>query len=194
MKIKKMKIIVITSALLFALCSYSSAQDFVKGGNYASLGFVVDPFGNNIVGGNNVALGAVLAYDRGITDVLGIGRIGAGGIIGFSSYQTSSASIFIATTKYRRTRIAVMARATYHFEFDIDKLDVYAGVAGGMYYNIDTDETSIFGETVKTNNNDVTPAYYLFGGVRYYFTDLFGVYLEIGEGFALVSAGIVLSF
>ena len=172
--------------MLLAMCSNSSAQDFVKGGNYVSVGYGVDAGGlpGNFSG---LGLGPVSAtYERGVTDIIGIGRIGAGGGIAFShySYKTNSA-IWL---EYKTNRITPFVRATYHFEFDIEKMDVYAGVGVGV--NIDSERQKSNG----VSSTKALPAHLIVAGIRYYFSDFFGVYFEVGDGIANVNGGIVLSF
>lgn len=173
--------------LIVCLLSFSSAfsQEFVKGGNYVTVGYGLDPYrGNHYIGH-----GGGVAYERGVTDVLGIGRIGAGGGIStmFYNYRTN-------ITDFNTARLTFSARATYHFEFDIPKLDVYAGV--GFAFNVDFEETNIVGFNNKTKNTNVgRPNYHqVFAGIRYYFTDSFGVYAEAGHGHRALNAGVVFSF
>ncbi len=192
-----MKTIIIS--LVFAIAStFSQAQDFKKGGNYVTAGYGIDVasgLSGTVIG---IGLGPImLTYERGITDVLGIGRIGAGGGVATSFYSYNSTSVFFSTyeNKYRTTRITPFIRGTYHFEFDIEKLDVYAGVGVGV--NIDSEKDRYFINGVlqsETKNSRVRPVHYIVAGVRYYFTDAFGVYLELGDGIANVNGGVVFSF
>lgn len=191
-----MKIIVIISAFLFAVCSYSSAQDFVKGGNYVTLGYGVDAGG--LPGTfSGLGLGPIMAtYERGVTDILGIGRIGAGGGIAFSHYSYSDQFLFsFAESKYRTNRVTPFVRATYHFEFDIEKMDVYAGVGVGV--NIDSEKEKYYINDALSSQDsrvNVLPVHLIVAGIRYYFSDFFGVYFEVGDGIANINGGIVLSF
>lgn len=184
--------------MLLAMCSNSSAQDFVKGGNYVSVGYGVDAGG---LPGNfgGLGLGPVSAtYERGVTDIIGIGRIGAGGGIAFSHYNYSDKlNILFASTEsqYRTNRITPFVRATYHFEFDIEKMDVYAGLGFGV--NIDSEKEKYFINGVLSSEISdirVFPVPIIVAGIRYYFSDFFGVYFEVGHGIANVNGGIVLSF
>ncbi|MDX2359480.1 MAG: outer membrane beta-barrel protein [Crocinitomicaceae bacterium] len=178
--------------LVICLMTLGSAfsQDFVKGGNYISLGYGLDPYrGSSNIGNNYIGHGGGVAYERGVTDVLGIGRIGAGGGIStmFYSYHSS-------ISDFNTVRLTLSARATYHFEFDVPKLDVYAGL--GFAFNMDFEETNIIGLTNKKKNTHIgRPNYHqVFAGIRYYFTDAFGVYAEFGHGHRAASAGVVFSF
>lgn len=181
------------------------AQDFEKGGNYVTLGYGLDPWGHPSVGGNGLGLiGAgykkstigpiMLTYERGVTDVLGIGRIGAGGAIVQTFYNQKYTYGNVVDT-YNRSRLGVIARATYHFEFDIPKMDVYAGVGGGVYFNTDKDKvTNLLGQESVTRSSSVSGGHYVFAGIRYYFTDAFGVYAEAGHGVSALNGGLVFAF
>ncbi len=183
----------------------ATAQDFEKGGNYVTLGYGLDPWGNPTVGTGSLftsgykksTVGPImLTYERGITDVLGIGRIGAGGAIVQTFYnQKYTTGAYVST--YNRSRLGVIARATYHFEFDIPKMDVYAGVGGGVYFSTDKDKVANFldpNQHTTTRNTSVSGGHYIFAGIRYYFTDAFGVYLEAGHGVSAVSGGLAFKF
>ena len=178
------------------------AQDFEKGGNYITLGFGLDPYGraNKYSAGINnkyTALGPIiLAYERGITDVLGIGRIGVGGAVGQSFYTSKSyTNDNLYEYKSTRYRTSIAFRAAYHFEFGVEKMDVYAGIGGAVH---------IITDSYTTNNpNDPNYAYKrgsvsggpsVFGGIRYYFTNNFGVYAEAGYDISAVNGGLVFKF
>ncbi len=184
----------------------AKGQDFEKGGNYITLGYGLDPWGNPYNGTTGFLTGStytkstigpiMLTYERGVTDILGIGRIGAGGAIVQTFYnQTQQSGAYKWT--YNRSRIGIIARATYHFEFDIPKMDVYAGVGGGVYINTDKDKVP---STFDPNNHTVTRStstsggHYIFAGIRYYFTDAFGVYAEAGHGVSALNGGLTFKF
>ena len=184
--------------------STASAQDFEKGGNYISVGYGLDPWGHPGVGGNAIigsdkksTIGPIrLSYERGVTDILGIGRIGAGGSIVQTFYtQKYTTGAYVST--YTRSRIGIIARAAYHFEFDIPKMDVYAGVGGGVYFYSDKEKVPTVvnpNEFTEKRSTSVSGGHYVFAGIRYYFTDAFGVYAEAGHGVSAVNGGIIFKF
>lgn len=207
--------------LIIAICLFSInglyAQDFVKNGNYVTVGYGFNPWSVNAVkaykgytGYKHFGIGPILvSYERGITDILGIGRIGVGGSVGFSTHSSSWSAlsydiignppVLVASTdeyKYNWTEIAIMAKAAYHFEFDIPKMDVYAGV--GLGYNVVIDKYKLNGTVVTNTNSTISRpspfAHQEFVGIRYYFSDLFGVYAEAGYGQSVINGGAVLSF
>lgn len=174
----------------------ATAQDFEKGGNYVTLGYGLDPWYNAglLATSSRSTIGPImLTYERGVTDILGIGRIGAGGALIQSFYNRN----YTNGTYNRTSRTGLIARATYHFEFDIPKMDVYAGVGGGVYFSSykETVSTGIFQSTIiEQNGIDITAGHYVFAGIRYYFTDAFGVYAEAGHGVSALSGGIAFKF
>jgi hypothetical protein len=151
---------------VFALVSFllvanlSHAQAFEKGRNYIHFGFGTGPRG--------LSIGFVGGYERGITEKLGIGRIGAGGLVG-QSFQSFN-SVWISTT-------SIVGRAAYHFDFDIDKMDVYAGIGAGV--------------NISTNSNYSLVQPNLFAGIRYYFANSLAVYGELGYGASTINVGLV---
>ena len=191
--------------VLIVLCGFFfnslNAQSFENGGNYITLGFGVDPYGNSGMantgnGYRHAAVGPImLSYERGITELLGIGRIGVGGGVAQSFYSTKYTTAWwngVYEEKRTRSRTSLVFRAAYHFDFGVEKMDVYAGVGGAVHFFSD--------KNVSTNpNNDfvrssIGGGHYVFGGIRYYFTDSFGVYAEAGHGVSALNGGIVFAF
>lgn len=197
-------------ALLFFICILATglmnAQDFRKDGNYVNVGYGLDPWGPALITSNSgsvkrVNVGPIMVmYERGVTDVLGIGRIGAGGGLAQSFYSQTH-TYFGIENRYNSSRTSIVARGTYHFEFDVPKLDVYAGVGAALHIYSDKDEVySPFSSSadangyVVTNDARVGGGHYIFAGVKYYFTDAFGVYIEAGHGLAAFNGGLAFAF
>lgn len=176
------------------------AQAFQNKTNVITLGGGFDPYHSyySSYGFNykKTAFGPIiLSYERGITELLGIGRIGVGGSVGQSFYTSKSYDNQNFEYTDRTSRTAIFVRAAYHFDFGVDKLDVYAGVGGGAYIKSETHKSTNPYDTYKVKNDgliDGGPA--VFGGVRYYFTDVFGVYGEVGYGMTAISGGIAFKF
>lgn len=178
------------------------AQAFEKGSNFITLGFGLDPYGKvpKYAAGNNykkTALGPIiLAYEYGLTEKLGIGRIGLGGAIAQSFYTGKS---YYTNNYYEyksnRSRTSLALRAAYHFDFGIDKMDVYAGIGGALHIYSDTDRTDNPND-LNYNKKSVSigggPS--IFGGIRYLFTNKFGVYAEAGYDISALNGGVVFKF
>jgi len=172
------------------LSNLANAQAFENKGNYVNFGFGLDPSGRvaaTLVGYNYYNIGpVVVGYERGITEKLGIGRLGVGGIIGHSFQGEKYGSY-----KTHWTRTTVIVRCAYHFDFNIDKMDVYAGVGAGthIYSKESTNDASYI-----ASSGSIGATHYVFGGIRYYFSDNLGVYAEVGDGLATLHGGLVLKF
>lgn len=178
------------------------SQAFEKDRNYITLGYGLDPYGgaNKYNAGFNhrkAIIGPfILTYERGITDILGIGRIGVGGAVAQTFYTSTS---YTANNLYEyrstRSRTTLAFRAAYHFDFGVEKMDVYAGVGGALH---------IISDSYTTNNpNDPTYGYKrgsvsggpsVFGGIRYFFSNSFGVYAEAGYDISALNGGVVFKF
>ncbi len=186
-------------ALLFVLVMGATtyAQDFEKGGNYITIGYGVDVSG--LPGHSSYrkfGIGPVMAsYERGITDIIGIGRIGVGGGIAWSHYSYNAYDPLFGwvTNDYitSANRFTVFARAPYHFELDIDGLDLYAGAGFGINFDSEKYDYWLNGNIVEGRRSSVGVVHYIFAGARWYFSDAFGVYLEVGDGISNVNAGVV---
>lgn len=188
--------------VLFVLVSgFSMGQAFQNRGNYITVGYGLDPWGHPGLGHaygtyKKATIGPlVLTYERGITEKLGIGRIGVGGSFAQSWYTQR---YFYGNVEdiYRSSRFNVMAKAAYHFDFGIEKMDVYAGIAAGASIYVDKDvvfdnDNQVY---VDTRDTYVRPAHYEFIGIRYYFKPAFGVYAEVGYGLAAFNGGMVFHF
>lgn len=129
----------------------------------------------------------------GVHDYVGVGfTVGVGGGTGWGRF--GSVSYYDG-----ELTVPVGAIANFHFyqliadktggNLHADKLDVYAGV------NIGSGVAILF-DSYYATNDQIKAVPIVFGGVqvgaRYYFTDKFGVNLEVGYGKSLVNGGIVL--
>lgn len=177
------------------------AQAFENKANYITIGFGLDPYGrankfSNGYGYKHTSIGPIiLAYERGITEKLGIGRIGVGGAIAQSFYTSRSFYNNGYEYKSNRSRTSLAFRAAYHFDFGVEKMDVYAGIGGALH---------IYSDSYRTNDptnfnydyNEVKigggPS--IFGGIRYLFTDHFGMYAEAGYDISVLNGGFVFKF
>lgn len=157
--------------VLILLAGISHAQLFQKGGNYISAGLGSDPLNRGFI-----TAGFVGGYEKGVTDVIGIGRIGAGGMVGFFYEDNRNNLNYLAQSGFR---FSLALRATYHFDLAIDKTDVYAGLAGVIHAG----SVSAF-----------RPDPGIFGGIRYFFKDNIAAYAEVGYGLCILQGGLVYSF
>ncbi|MDF2436109.1 MAG: hypothetical protein K0Q95_485 [Bacteroidota bacterium] len=149
-------------------------------------------------------------YEYGLTKLIGLGAA-----IGYwntkyietrdyteSNYDPNTGNYisnnYKDVTNFTFSSLSVGARLNFHFGTG-EKLDPYAGVAGGYT------KTSYTVSTESTNPNHVTgpvytwsgiPIYFAFtAGLRYYFTPNIGIYGEIGlDKWSIVQGGMAFHF
>ena len=187
------KIYIYFATALFAItlnASVSNAQTFEKGTKLLSVGVGL---------GNPYGLGFISPSIQGILDIgvspkLGIGYIGVGGILGFSTGTVDYGWGYNNKYTVRYTNFSIAARGTYHFDLDVEKLDLYGGVLAG--YNIGSasdDYSGGFGYTPAYKSYS-RPIFGVFAGARYYFTPKVAVYGELGNDISFLSVGITFKF
>lgn len=92
----------------------------------------------------------------------------------------------------------ILLRSGFHFQF-VDKLDTYAGAfLGANVWFWEAEYDNGLGKTTA-DSDDNDPAFGLYTGAKYYFTDVFAAKLELGHDFnednyPLISAGISFRF
>jgi len=164
------------------------------------------------VSNKTTSFGPVTAgYETIITDLLGVGRIGVGGSLGFSSYsrhyQVSEwiPPVFPITggiqpgtgiwrerdAKNTATVISIMGRGSYHFDLPVDGLDLYAGMGIGLYVYSYKYDSSV-SKQASTSSSSLFVNYY--AGARYFFSPSFGIYGELGYGMGILNIGATLRF
>lgn len=213
---KKQFIIVLLSAILTA--NLFKAQDlcFDKGTVVVTAGFgfpdlyrgTLRTYYNGYTSEKITGFGPVLLKgDYGIVKFKWGHTVGAGMVLGFNtskatfSYKDWSNSgsgvggYYVDYTQVDKyTTITIGARGTYHF-FTKEKFDCYASI--GLGFNINThSQTTTDPQGVKYKVNQ-RPGLYQAGtiGIRYFFTNNFGVYSELGwDNSAPVQAGFSLKF
>lgn len=170
---KKSLTIFVLAILCCVVSEKVQAQAFQKGTKNFSVGLAT-----------GYGLGLNAGVDFGVTDLISVGVIGA-----FSSRNYGS-----IVNDYRVTYIGIGGRAGFHFGkylkdigMNDDKFDPYAGLVvgfnsvkvGGAYsqYYSGTNSGLLFGG---------------YGGIRYYFKEKLGVYLE--GGFPYSSLGVTIKF
>jgi hypothetical protein len=111
------------------------------------------------------------------------GSVDLGVYYGFSAYKQDN--LVGINEENRLFYHSVLLRSAFHFRF-VDKLDTYAGIMSGA--NI----RSYSGNLLHT---DVSFAYNLYAGAKYYFSPQFAVKLEFIEDFTpWLSAGVNFKF
>lgn len=161
-------------AVLFltgASISSSFAQAYQKGDNMLNVGI-------GLGGGFGTPIG--LSFEHGFSDKISGGA--------YAAYASKTTPTGFGDFKY--TYILTAARASYHFDFGVEKLDPYLGVILG--YNI---------ASAKWTGTGAVPASsaggFIYGGhagARYYLSDSIGLFAEAGYGVGNLNAGLTFKF
>jgi len=126
-----------------------------------------------------------ISVERGIVDeVLDEGVIGVLGYLGYSSYKYDYLG-----WGWKYSNFIVAVGGTFHYPL-VDKLDTYAGVLLG-YKIVTANEFGVYtGYDYSTAGS--SPVFSGFVGARYYVTDNFGVFGQVGVGIAYLNVGVTL--
>jgi hypothetical protein len=175
---KKMNLALAFVAALALMANSAHAQtQSVKGMNTVNAGIGIGTFGFNGTGGLPVTIG----YDHGITDQISVG-----------AYLGMVRTKYAYDYKYKYTIFGV--RGSYHFnellEIDNPKIDVYGGVA--INYRNYTLKYEWEGHSEKLSGS--TLGIGIHAGGRYFFSEKFGAYAELGYGISPLQLGAVLKF
>ena len=185
-----------TLLLVFALLSFSAfAQKdedgaFPKGSLAINAGIGLGDVYWGTGYGTGFPVAPTLSIDYALTNKIGIGNIGVGGVVSYTSTKYSDG----VGDDYKFSGILVGLRGTYHFILPIDKLDPYAGVIVGYVISnssLPGDYVAGYGPDGKASG--VQPG--AFVGAHYFFTPMFGVHAELGYNvFSVLNLGITLKF
>ena len=123
-------------------------------------------------------------YERCIIDNLFNDKssIGVGGQVGYSAFTWSG--------YWKQRHFNVCARGAFHYAL-VNKLDTYAGVVMGLDFESWKYESNYY---ENTYDNDVDLVYTLFAGARYYFSNNFAAFAELGYGISLFNIGLAIKF
>jgi hypothetical protein len=183
-------ILIIAMIVLTGMAGFT--QVFEKGSQAINLGMGV---------GNSAYLGSFYSgfipsisgsYEYGIVEIpMGsdlTGVVSAGGYLGWSASKYYAYGY--TGDKYSfRNDIIIAARGNYHFIFH-DKLDTYAGVWVGV--DLVTTTYKGPGDDPYGNYASTGPTGGAYAGARWYFTDNFGVYAEVGWLISVFNVGVTL--
>lgn len=186
------KLLAFAFAALFSFSALQAQESmFNLGDNVLSLGIGI---GNSLYSGSYYSSGVpplTLSFEHAIKDeILEKGVIGIVGSIGYNSYKYRySYSTYDYGWNYSNIVLAV--GGTFHYPL-LDKLDTYGAIALG--YNIATSK-----EYGNVPGDDYSSSYggFVFGiyvGARYYFTEQFAAFAQVGYGIAYLSFGVSVRF
>lgn len=182
-----MKKITITLFTAFLALSLSAQEAFTSDDLVVNVGA---GFGWYSYGFGARSLPAIsLSLEKGIKDI-DFGTLSVGGIVGYkrASYAWNS-----SYDDWRWTDLIVAARGALHVDlFDNDKIDTYGGIAIGVRVQSFKGNSVIYLENVNTTTTH--PLFALYVGGRYYFTDNFGAFGEVGYGLGYLTLGLSYKF
>ena len=128
-----------------------------------------------------------ISFEKGIVDdVLEKGVIGVGAYLGYTSYKYHYVYSFY-DYGWKYTNIIVGARGSFHYPV-IDNLDTYVGLLLGYNIRLSTaiGEADLYDSTPDRGSI----AYSGYVGARYYFSDKFSGFAELGYGIAYLTLGL----
>jgi hypothetical protein len=172
-------------ALFLSVNISSQAQVFNKGDKALNIGIGLGSV-YGLSGFNSSVPPLSASFEVGVSDKVGIGRFGVGGIFGYSSFKYNSG---FSTSNFSSSHILIGGRGLYHFDLDVEKLDLYGGIMIG--YNIVSYSDS-FGTSGLFSGSGVVGG--IFGGARYMFSEKFGAFGELGYSIAWLNIGITAKF
>ncbi|SHJ84473.1 hypothetical protein [Pseudozobellia thermophila] len=163
-------------AALFCLVSTIRAQEFEVGTNVINAGIGVGGY----YGGYNTSTESPVfsaSYERGVWDMPGPGVISLGGYIGYKKFTYDDRYY---NYDYSWSYTVIGARGAYHYTgFDIDNLDLYGGAMISM---------RIYSGDAYSDLNS-RPGATVFAGGRWYFSESFAGFAELGYGAAYLTLG-----
>ncbi|MDX1364542.1 hypothetical protein [Arenibacter latericius] len=160
------------------ITSFANGQEFKQGTSVINVGFGLGGSYNTVESlSQRPSISA--SYEYGMWDVPGPGVVSLGGYLGHKSYK------FDNNDKWNYTILGV--RGAYHYNgLEIDDLDVYGGAM--LSYNMLSYDNTYYAAGTYGNELGISA----FIGGRWYFTDNFGAYAELGFGVANLSIGVAL--
>ncbi|MDR1273249.1 MAG: hypothetical protein LBK12_01750 [Odoribacteraceae bacterium] len=173
-----MRKLLLTACALVALIAATNAQEiFAKRDFVGHVGIGIGSY----LGGSNYTTTVppiLISGEYGILDsfIRGKAAIGVGGYLAYTANKlkinsSSQQSFFI-----------IGARGVFHYQF-VEKLDTYAGLMLG-YQGVSTKNLT------GGASSGFCPASFI--GVRYYFSDRFAAFSELGYGIAALEFGIAI--
>lgn len=177
---KKISLLIAFFAFAFIL----NAQNYDVGDMNVSLGIGA----GSSVSGELKLPPTSFSFEYGVAENIGVG-VFAGIATAKDDFKLSNGKAY----RWDYQHIMFGVRGAYHF-YSQDNLNIYAGINSGL--NIASAEYSS-DDIAKSFVDDVDVGgfvYSIFGGARYYFTDMIGGYAELGYGVAYLNIGLTARF
>jgi hypothetical protein len=175
------KLVALLIIVLFTVFA-GSAQTFEKGDMVLNAGFGIGhTYGTY---GSGISPSITVTGERGFWEIGDVGIIAIGALLGFqhSSYHLGS--------DYSWNDFYFGARGLFHFTIiPVEKLDVYAGIGAGLRIDSEPDWTHDYSSSIGFG-----PYGGVFAGARYYFTDKFAAFAELGYEISWLKVGVAFKF
>jgi hypothetical protein len=113
-----------------------------------------------------------------------------GGMVGF----TQSKWTYWGNDYLAYNVLVFGGRGNYHFNFEVDKLDAYAGLTLGWEIGTWSSSNSADDYWLKYYGNYSGFHFGFHAGARYFFTNTIGAFAEAGYGLTYIKAGLSLKF
>lgn len=167
-----MKKTIFILCLFAAMVTTAHAQPFQKGTSIIQGGIGI---GSNLGGLGNGRPAIAVGYEYGMWEVGGPGVISLGGYFGNLGNDFANYNV-------------IGVRSAYHYNgiTDVPELDVYGGAM--LAYN----NVSVKGLGTFNYGSGVGLSLYI--GSRYFFTENFGAFAELGYGVSTLSVGVAFKF
>lgn len=190
----------------------ASGSCFDESTHIINLGIGFAGFGNSYYKNNGIGYSSgstplfSLSYEQAIPQRVGPGYVGAGVYLGYRNvYSKYDYDYFYNNYKgryyYRNNwnAFTIAARAAYHWdELSTDKGELYGGMMIGVhirtYHYISNNPDPDYYYNGRLSEGAVYPAFSIFAGGRYYFSNSVAVYAEVGSGISFLTAGLSFKF
>ncbi len=144
-----------------------------------------------------------IAFDRGIYDFPNTKNLslGIGGYLGYriishvytETWRDKNGNVYYESVKKTWTYTEFGIRPTIHYSLEDVKAEIYGGMNIGyaiIKYKYKYNNPNLY----YSVSNDYTMRFGIMIGGRYYFSELFGIYTELGYGISYLNFGITLKF
>jgi hypothetical protein len=182
-------------SILFAAQISAQTSTFTKGDQVAGIGIGIGgslysgfSYGSNI---NRIPAISVF-YENCIKDNLWDEKssLGIGGVLGFAHAKYNSGR---DNWGWKCTNFIIGFRGSLHYAF-VDKLDTYTSLMLG-FNAVTWKWTGDYYDGYGRGSAAGSSMHMLWNvGARYYFTDAFAAFAELGYGFAILNLGVALKF
>ncbi|MCE3226818.1 MAG: hypothetical protein K0S32_1369 [Bacteroidetes bacterium] len=143
-----------------------------------------------------------LSYEQSLKQQVGPGFLGVGAFLGYQRTYLRYDDYYYKNNRYywkqSWTYSYIAFRAAYHADaLMTDKAELYFGANAGLRFSTYRFETNTDDPDVRiydVKESTIYPAWALFVGGRFYFTDNIGIFGELGYGMSWLTVGASIKF